>query len=369
MLSGLRNILSDNKHRLRQSIYKLQLANKKVEVPTDDIALSYGPAIGSELEQRVSLTGGKVKLAHLHRRYRHSETKFNILYLVSSALPPYSVELAKWAREIGVKVVLNQNGVAYPAWTSNYDHINAELSALIKASNLVIYQTNYCKDTADRFLGLADGEWAICTNCVDIDTFFPIACKKTDVIRLLIAGTHYQRERVTLSLAALRFLLDRGFSATLMVAGQLAWEGADDDIKQLINQLQLADTVFLKGSYTQLEAPTIFSEADILLHFKYKDPCPNVVIEALASGLPVLGSASGGLPELVGENAGVLLEVPDQWDHMCYPAVDQIEQGLGLIVSRLSDFQGAARRHAVKHFDHESWLRFHEDWFQDLVLS
>ncbi|HWH06801.1 MAG TPA: hypothetical protein VNT23_10265, partial [Gaiellaceae bacterium] len=31
-----------------------------------------------------------------------------------------------------------------------------------------------------------------------------------------------------------------------------------------------------------------------LLHTKVNDPCPNVVLEALASGLPVVHPASGG---------------------------------------------------------------------------
>jgi glycosyltransferase involved in cell wall biosynthesis len=45
--------------------------------------------------------------------------------------------------------------------------------------------------------------------------------------------------------------------------------------------------------------------------FTYRDPCPNVVIEAMAHGLPVVGVASGGLPDIVGE-AGMLL--PERGD-------------------------------------------------------
>ena len=38
---------------------------------------------------------------------------------------------------------------------------------------------------------------------------------------------------------------------------------------------------------------------------KYKDPCPNSVIEAMSCGLPILYSNSGGLPELVNNRCGV----------------------------------------------------------------
>ena len=37
---------------------------------------------------------------------------------------------------------------------------------------------------------------------------------------------------------------------------------------------------------------------------KYKDPCPNSVIEAMSCGLPILYSNSGGLPELVNNGCG-----------------------------------------------------------------
>ena len=40
--------------------------------------------------------------------------------------------------------------------------------------------------------------------------------------------------------------------------------------------------------------------------FSDRDPCPNSVIESMAHGLPVVGIASGGIPDIVGD-AGELL--------------------------------------------------------------
>ena len=41
------------------------------------------------------------------------------------------------------------------------------------------------------------------------------------------------------------------------------------------------------------------------------DPCSNALLEALASGLPVVFRASGGHPELVGD-AGISFERPEE---------------------------------------------------------
>ena len=53
-----------------------------------------------------------------------------------------------------------------------------------------------------------------------------------------------------------------------------------------IRRLGLEDAVELLGPYTQAEAPALMRRADLLLHTKYNDPCPTVVLEAMASGLP-----------------------------------------------------------------------------------
>ena len=180
--------------------YKRQLKRKNVDITNDAIRLSYGPEMGAVLNEGGVVTGGKVKLTHLHEQYPHQETRFNILYLVSSALPKHAVMLVRWAKNYGVKVVLNQNGVAYPGWTDDYQAINAELQEILTASDLVLYQSRFCKESADRFAGKPTARWEIVNNCVDIEHFKPSNRQGNGSIMLLVAGTHRQRERVVLPL-------------------------------------------------------------------------------------------------------------------------------------------------------------------------
>ena len=51
---------------------------------------------------------------------------------------------------------------------------------------------------------------------------------------------------------------------------------------------------------------------------------PTVVLEALASGLPVVYSASGGTPELVGDDAGVGVPAPLDWEQDHPPAPEAL---------------------------------------------
>jgi glycosyltransferase involved in cell wall biosynthesis len=58
------------------------------------------------------------------------------------------------------------------------------------------------------------------------------------------------------------------------------------------------------------ELTNVLLGGDLYLSFSYRDPCPNVVVEAMAHGLPVVGIGSGGLPDIAGA-AGVLLPADD----------------------------------------------------------
>lgn len=51
--------------------------------------------------------------------------------------------------------------------------------------------------------------------------------------------------------------------------------------------------------------------ADIYISYAQLDPCPNIVLEALAHGLPVIGCNSGGVPEIVGE-CGEIIKLPEK---------------------------------------------------------
>jgi len=366
MRKKIKSVLSNLRQAIKLEFVRRRLRSKRPTVPSDGISVSYGPALGSQLIKGVNLTGGAVKLAYVHRRFPHSDKTFNILYLVSSCLPPYVEELVDWARRSGVSIVLNQNGVAYSAWTRDFSKINGELARLHRKADFVIYQTTFCKLAADRFYGKPLVEWMVLPNCVDLDMFTSISRAKTDALCLLVAGTHYQRERVTLALQVVRRLIDMDAKVSLRVAGRLAWPGAGDEVKDLIDKLDISNFVDIVGPYANADAPILYMEADVLLHLKYKDPCPNVVIESLASGVPVVGSNTGGLPELVGSEGGILVPVRDTWEEMLYPSVDEIVTGIVTVMERLPEYRLNARKLAERHHSSINWVETHSILFEKI---
>jgi glycosyltransferase involved in cell wall biosynthesis len=134
-----------------------------------------------------------------------------------------------------------------------------------------------------------------------------------------------------------------------------------------VRRLGIEEAVEFVGPYTQAEAPALMHRADILLHTKYNDPCPMVVLEAMASGLPVVYSASGGVPELVGDEAGVGVPAPLDWEHDHPPGAAQLAAAALDAAGRLEERSEAARRRAVEHLDAAGWVERHRVVFEQLL--
>ncbi|MBD0384331.1 glycosyltransferase [Paenibacillus sedimenti] len=345
----------------------VQLVPKKNSF-NNKLGISYG---GLMPKPKEIVFGGRVKLRHLGENFPEDKLNYNLMYLVSSYLPACAEQKVKVCRENGIKLVWNQNGVAFPAWAGKaYKDMNERRRNLRKQADWVIYQSNFCKMSADKFLGQYNGKFSILYNCVDTTSFTPPKkIPSLSKIRLLVMGSHYDKERVTLALDTLALLLKSGVRAELQIAGNLKWPNAKKEVRSKISSLRLDKHVRITDSYLQEDAPKFYRKTHILLHFKYNDPSPTVPIEAMACGIPVIGSRSGGMTELLGKDGGTTLEVPFSWEKMYYPSAKAAADAVTIIMKDWKAWSSKARKRAVKHFSKEKWLKEHKKIFSKVVES
>jgi glycosyltransferase involved in cell wall biosynthesis len=331
----------------------------------DEIAVSYGVAEMPDADAVV--IGGAVKFQLLGDRFPNAPTDFNVLYLGSSSMPRDGAVLARLARRRGAAFVWNQNGVAYPGWYGEgYELVNRPRAKLLQRADHVVYQTAFCKLGADRYYGERQGRWEILPNPVDTARFTP-APRPQRAPTLLLAGSQYQRYRLEAALKALALLRRELPEVRLIVAGALSFapDGAAQ-ARALAGRLGVADAVELAGPYTRAEAPALMRRADVLLHTKYNDPCPTAVLEALASGLPIVYSASGGLPELVAEEAGIGIPAPLDWERDHPPEPAELARAAATLFERLDEHAEAARASAER-FAAARWVERHRALFDELL--
>jgi glycosyltransferase involved in cell wall biosynthesis len=311
--------------------------------------------------------GGMIKFQSLAQSFPNARRDFNILYLGSSTIPSDARILIRLAKRRGAAFAWNQDGVAYPAWHGpGWERVNEPLARALHAADHVVYQSEFCKVSADRFLGERQGRWEVLHNPVDTARFVA-AERRPEAPTLLLGGNQYQRYRFV---AALKTLALLPVEWTLLVSGQISWDTdrprALREAEAMLEERSLRDRVRLLGRYTQAEAPDLIGRATVLLHPKYNDPCPTVVLEAMACGLPIVYSATGGTPELVGADAGIGIGAPLDWERDHPPDPHALADAVLGVNDRLDEFAAAARARAER-FDVRAWVARHEELFGELI--
>jgi len=208
-------------------------------------------------------------------------------------------------------VVVSLRGSDVPG----YDPHN---SSLQQAHRLLAPLTRWIWRRADRVVAvceslgqLALGTWpelryAVVPNGVDLALFHPAepaTRRPSKRIRCLAVARLIERKGLGDLIRALA-LLGPGRFELEIVGG-----GADERVLRDLAAQQGVDVRFL-GPLPRAEVAKRYREADLFTLPSSAEAFGNVFAEALASGLPIVGSATGGIPDLVEHGSNGLLVPP-----------------------------------------------------------
>ncbi len=155
-------------------------------------------------------------------------------------------------------------------------------------ADVTIFQSSYSYEATHERYQLIRHDGPIIYNPVDTTRFSPHGTKfdwPDGIKRLIVVGWSPNSRKGSWRIPALaKYCPDLEFVVV----------GKNDTLPALPN--------IRKVSYLNHdELPKALRSADVYLSLLENDACPNVILEAMASGLPVLYMPSGGVPELVGD--------------------------------------------------------------------
>jgi glycosyltransferase involved in cell wall biosynthesis len=207
----------------------------------------------------------------------------------------------------------------------------------------VVYQSEFIQKWWHKVHGLANGCERIIYNAVDLNLFHPSTKPNVSLPVMISVEGNIQDDSVTISTAQhlAANLLTSGTISAFRIYGQIGHEAR--------KTLARIPGVELRGLVPREDMPMHFRECDLFLNLEINPPCPNSVIEALASGLPVIGYDTGSLAELTG-GAGCLASYGgDPW-RLQKPPPELLIVAARRALAHLPTLSESARAEACRRF-------------------
>ena len=139
-----------------------------------------------------------------------------------------------------------------------------------------------------------------------------------------------------------------------------------EELTRLASELGVGGKVKFTGFLSQADLRKLYDESHVFLHPSElgadgnQEGVPNSMLEAMATGMPVLATRHGGIPEAV-ESSGILVAEGDE------EALAQAMRDLALNPERYAGMSAAARREVSAKFELGAQVRALEGFYAEAI--
>ncbi len=213
-------------------------------------------------------------------------------------------------------------------------------SLLWRASNRVVCNAEALRDFVMKRHSVAADRAEVVPNGVDTDHFTPDPDLRSDEPTILYLGRMVKIKDPMTALKAFKILSDRVPEAKMLMIGNGYLQ---PQLKAYAEQNNIDDRVIIRNGTTDVRP--YLRKAWVLTLSSVSEGLPNVILEAMSCGVPVVATSVGGNPEVVTQGVTGLLVPPSDPQKMAN-AVEKI-----ITDSRLRDSMGEkAREIAVNSY-------------------
>lgn len=205
--------------------------------------------------------------------------------------------------ERGLYIVQNQRRLrALTTVTSKLEE------KVVNIAGHVISISNFVRKEIVRYYGVPGHKISVVPNGIDVKEFEnirPLHFKDklgTNTVILHVGGLSL-RKGTDILIKALSLLQQEDWRLVIVGSGPVRERKY---VLDLISRLGLRDRVVMLTSMNRETLKSLFADADIYVHPAIYEPQGIAILEAMASKRPIIASATGGIPEMVGK-AGILV--------------------------------------------------------------
>jgi glycosyltransferase involved in cell wall biosynthesis len=264
------------------------------------------------------LGGGRFTRANITRtladaaRLWRAARRVDIVHINTALVPTATLLraglLALVARSAGARVIVHAHSGRIDLWLKTPLRRRLVRLALAPAARIVTVS-----ESSRKFLARALGEARVILvdNGVDPAAYAPTATPAHQPPTILFAGVLSPRKGLIDLIHASTELQRRGLAHQLLVAGGAPEEGPQAEAETREAASHGAPARFI-GTQPHEEMARLYRGADIFCLPSWWEAMPLTVLEAMASGLPVVASTVGDIPRAVEEGVTGRLVSPQQ---------------------------------------------------------
>lgn len=218
---------------------------------------------------------------------------------------------AVWIASLrGVPVIVNYRGGEAGAF---FEKAFARVRPTLAKTAAVLVPSTFLQRVFARW----DIATTIVPNIVDLGLFAPAAQHSADPV-LLVARNLEDIYDIGTALRAFALVARARPEARLVVAGS---GPRRDDLERLAADLGITGSVQFTGRVDNTGMATLYRNAALLLNPSLADNMPISLLEAMASGTPIVSTDVGGIPDLVTQERTALLVRPGNPEAMAAAAL------------------------------------------------
>jgi len=209
-----------------------------------------------------------------------------------------AIMVARWR---GVPSVVNYRGGEAATFLAAS---HALVRFILRRSSALVVPSRYLHEVFSTHRIESD----IVPNIIDLERFRPrTETRSRNALHILVPRNLEPIYDVATALHALQILRRTLPQVRMTVAGS----GPErEQLERLASELGVADAVEFCGRVERDVMASLYRDADVVVNPSLVDNMPNSVLEALASGVPVVSTNVGGIPCIVRDGATALLVPP-----------------------------------------------------------
>ena len=321
--------LSHSLQKLGHNVHVVARDKQDSERTVNGIQVHYITGVGNALTRYWKFArSASNKIKELNKQNRIDIIHANLPLVPSFAIPDDS------AKAIVCAVHSTWKGEALVTKRDNPKELNPNEKAmlrfnfvlrsyekkLMKRSDALIAVSKYTVNELTELYGINEKKIHVIYNGVDVEKFKPRPNRaelrrefglEEDKKFVLFVGRLYHRKGLEILLHSIPAVLKQVSKVKFVISGK-GFKQKEESLRNLAKELNIEDHVTFLGYVPDEKLPHLYSASDIFVLPAIYENFPFAILEAQSTGLPVIATKVGGIPEfLVNNENGFVIDPGD----------------------------------------------------------